>query len=534
MKRLVLLTLSLLLLALVPAQAQGPRPIPGGDFVPGEVLVQFWPGVDVASCEGLLASTGAHKEDSLAALDMARLRVPAGRERAVAARLNADPRVRAAGLNYQVRAALVPNDQFYAARQWNLPRINAPAAWEITTGSSDIVIAVVDTGLDATHPEFAGKIVPGYDFINDDADPDDDNGHGTHVAGIALATGNNGIGIAGVSWGARVMPVKTLGASGGGVLWDSLYGIYWAADEGAHVINLSWTVEIPPDDPAVYFVQAAVDYAYLKDCLIVAAAGNQYLEGNPVLYPAACNHVVAVAATGQNDEHAPYSEVQDYVDLAAPGGIASYSYPDEPDTHYIFSTQLGYPTLGYTFTSGTSQAAPHVAGLAALVWTMNPTLTADEVVTCTKAGAVNLGDPQQFGAGRIDAWATLQQTPHYLQLAPTRLTFLADPTTTLPPAYKVVNPASSGSSWSVAGGTSWLAVSGPVGQTPSTITVTADPSGLPYGVHPAAILASSTLPQKANSPVGINVTLIYTEHLHHIYLPIVHSVYPVGPGRGTP
>jgi subtilisin family serine protease len=388
---------------------------------------------------------------------------------------------------------------------------------------------VIDTGLDATHPEFAGKIVPGYDFANDDADPADDNGHGTHVAGIALAASNNEIGVAGVSWGARVMPIKTFNAFGTGELWDSLYGIYWAADHGAHIVNLSWTVEILPGDPAVYFVQAAVDYAYQKGCLIVAAAGNKYQAGNPVLYPATCDHVVAVAATGTADERAPYSEVQDYVDVAAPGGIAMGD--GEPDDHYILSTQWqnvgGYPILGYALKSGTSQAAPHVAGLAALVWTMNPTLTADEVEVYIKAGAVDLGDPSKFGAGRIDAWATLQQTPHYLQLPPTQITFLADPLWMVPPAYEMVNPSSSGSTWSVAGGMPWMTVSSPTGQTPSTATVTANPSGLPhdYGVYPVVLLASSNMPHKANSPVVINVTLIYTGHLHRIYLPMVQNAY---------
>jgi subtilisin family serine protease len=522
----MILVACLLLGTLAPVQAQGPHPALGGNFVPGEVLVQFQPGVAAVAREGLLAGVAAQELDTLPALDLVRLRVPVGQERAIAARLNVESLVRAAGLNYVARVALVPNDTFYASYQWNLSRINAPAAWSITTGSRDVIVAVVDTGLDPTHPEFAGRIVPGYDFVNDDANPDDDNGHGTHVAGIALAAGNNGIGIAGVSWGARVMPVKTFGASGFGTLANGIDGIIWAAYNGAYIINLSWTVEIPPDDPSRSILQGTIDYAYQKGCLIVAAAGNQCLDGNPVLYPAACNHVVAVAATGTSDERALYSEVQSYVDVAAPGGVAMTG--SEPTDHYILSTQWqgAYPTFGYGLKSGTSQATPHVAGLAALVWTMNPYLTPDEVVTYIQAGAVNLGDPNQFGAGRIDAWATLQNTPHYLQLSPTHLTFLADPVATVPAWQQVVNPASSGSSWSVAGGTSWMTVSGPTGQTPSSITVTANASGLSgYGVYPAAILANSTMPYKANSPVVINVTLIYTEHLYRVYLPAVQNMY---------
>ncbi len=521
MKRIVLIA-CLVLSGLVPAQAQGLQGSAGADFAPGEVLVQFRPGVTAAACDGLVAAVGGRVRATQAIMNLARVRVPVGQERAIAARLHGDPRVQAAGLNYRVRAALIPNDPFYAPYQWNMPRINAPSAWEITTGSPEVIIAVVDTGLDHSHPEFAGKIVPGYDFVNDDADPDDDNGHGTHVAGIALARGHNGIGIAGVSWGARVMPVKTLDANGSGLLSEGIDGIIWAAYTGARIINLSWVVELPPNDPSRYILQGAIDYAYQQGCLIVAAAGNNYLEGNPVLYPAACNRVVAVAATGQNDERAPYSEVQSYVDVAAPGGIALDAYPSEPAGHYIFST---YRNSNYALISGTSQAAPHVAGLAALIWSLNPHLTPDAVEGYIKAGAVNLGDPNQFGAGRIDAWATLLQTPHYLQVAPTQLAFLADDSGVLPTTYQVVNPASSGGSWSVAGGASWLTVSGPTGQTPSTATVTVNLSGLPYGTYQAALLAHTNLPHQANSPVVINVTLAYTAHLHRIYLPAVQNAH---------
>jgi len=520
MKRAILV-LGLVLVALAPVQARRPT---GADFVPGEVLVQFRPEITADEQASLVRAVGGQALDAPAGLPPLRLRpvrvqVPVGQERAIAARLHADPGVQAAGLNYIVRAALVPNDALYSS-QWNMPRINAPAAWEITTGSSDVVIAVVDTGLKATHPEFAGKVVPGYDLVNNDADPDDDHGHGTHVAGIALATGNNGIGMAGVSWGARVMPVKTLNAEGAGTLDQGIDGIIWAAYNGARIINLSWTVEIPPGDPSQNILQGAIDYAHLQGCLIVAAAGNQYLEGNPVLYPAACQHVIAVAATGQNDERAPYSEVQSYVDLAAPRGSALSQ--SEPPGHYILST---YPPAWYAYISGTSQAAPHVAGLAALVWSLNPSLSPDAVEGYIKAGAVNLGNPYQFGAGRIDAWAALQQTPHYLRLSPTQLTFLADDTVVLPPAGQVVNPASGSASWYVTGGAAWLSVSGPVGQTPSAITVTANPSGLAYGTYQTALLAHSRLPLSPNSPVVINVTLIYVPNLQRFYLPAVQRAY---------
>lgn len=527
MKRMVLIA-CLLLVPLAPAQSHTPEITARGDFVPGEVLVQFQPGVAASERASLLAPVDARVRSTQTVLNLVRVQVPVGRERAIAARLNADPRVRAAGPNYRVRIALVPDDALYAY-QWNMGRINAPAAWEITTGSPDVVIAVVDTGLDATHPEFAGKVTPGYNTIDESTDTADDNGHGTHVAGIALAAGNNGIGVAGVAWRARVMPVKAISASGAGTLDDAIDGIIWAAYNQARVINLSWSVELAPDEPIRSVLQGAVDYAWQQGCLVVAAAGNDYLDGNPVLYPAACSHVVAVAATGTADEHAPYSEVQAYVDVAAPGGVAMYS--NEPDDHYILSTQWqiqpGYPITGYTLKSGTSQATPHVAGLAALIWTMNPSLTADQVEATIKAGALDLGDPTKFGAGRIDAWSTLQQTPHYLQVSPTQLTFLADPQGMVPAAHQVVNPVSSSGSWTLGSATSWLTITGPTGQTPSTATVSANPGGLPYsyGIYAAALQANSNMPSKANSPVIIATTLIYTDHLYRFYLPVMQNKY---------
>ena len=301
-----------------------------------------------------------------------------------------------------------PNDAYYQTYQWNLRQINAPQAWTITTGQP-ITIAIVDTGVDLGHPDLAAHIVPGYNVISPTLSADDDEGHGSHVAGIAAAVTDNGVGVAGVSWNARILPIKVLDEEGSGTSADVAEGVIWAADHGARIINLSLGSRWPS-----LTVRDAVNYAHGQGALIVAAAGNEYQERNPVEYPAALPHVLAVAATGDQDEHARYSSTGLYVDVAAPGGDP-YSSNDTERNHWVWSTywrgEQGKPAQGYMGMNGTSQAAPHVAGLAALVWSVNPKLSNDQVEEIIKAASMDLGPPGRddfFGWGRIDALAALE------------------------------------------------------------------------------------------------------------------------------
>lgn len=309
-------------------------------------------------------------------------------------------------------AARIPNDTYYAGYQWNLPHINLPNAWGITVGSADVRIGVVDTGIDAGHPDLAGKVVDGYDFVNDDADPSDDNGHGTHVAGILSANTDNTRGVAGVAWNAKLLSVKALNADGIGPISDVAAGIIWAADHGADVINLSVGVLGPNAS-----LQNAVNYAHSRGALLVAAAGNFYGNGNPVVYPAAYDNVLAVGSIGDSDEHASYSETGPYLDLVAPGGNPTDS-TDTNRRHWILSTYWrgssygGSPAVGYMPVAGTSQAAPHVAGVAALVMAADPGLTnvlTADLLTATAVDLGNTGRDDVFGYGRVDALAALQE-----------------------------------------------------------------------------------------------------------------------------
>ena len=290
-----------------------------------------------------------------------------------------------------------PNDPAYeGGDQWGLNKIEGPKAWGITTGSSQVIIAVIDSGVDLDHPDLQNKVVAGWDFVNNDAYPDDDHSHGTHVAGIAAAATNNALGVAGVSWDARIMPVKVLDSGGSGYMDDVIAGMEYAADHGAQVLNLSLGSVTSSSA-----LQDAVNYARNRGAVVIAAAGNcgsgciiggQYYY-NPLMYPASCQNVVGVAATTSTDGWASFSEHNTYVDLSAPGvGI----YSTIPN--------------GYGYKDGTSMATPFVSGLAALVLSRWPDYTPSQVETALFNNADDLGSSGRddyFGYGRVNAFSTL-------------------------------------------------------------------------------------------------------------------------------
>jgi subtilisin family serine protease len=240
-----------------------------------------------------------------------------------------------------------PNDPYYSL-QYGLELINAPKGWKYQKGSSKITIAVLDTGVDLTHPDLAGKLVAGYNFIANNDTPQDDNGHGTGVAGICAAMTDNGTGIAGVSWGASIMPVKVLDASGNGSFTNAAQGIIWAADHGAQVINLSLGGYTSSS-----LLEDAINYALQKGVVVVAASGNGGID--MITYPARYEGVIAVGSVDQNSQRSAFSNYGPELDVVAPGSA-------------IFSlTKLG----SYGYLSGTSAAAPFTSGLAALMMSAN-------------------------------------------------------------------------------------------------------------------------------------------------------------------
>jgi subtilisin family serine protease len=289
----------------------------------------------------------------------------------------------------------------YFSYQYDMRIINAEDAWgPCRVNAGEVTIAIIDTGVDLEHPDLQANLLSGYDFVDNDTVPEDGNGHGTNVAGIAAAA-LNGIGVAGVAPTAKILPVRVLDNSGSGYISDIASGIVYAADR-AEVLNLSLG-----STSSSQTLLDAINYAVnTQGRLVVAAAGNcgdlNYPYNgcayqNQTVYPAAYSGVIAVAATTSYDTRASFSNVGSYVDLAAPGVS-------------IYNTYYGN---SYTYESGTSQATPHVSGLAALVWAQNPTYTAAQVWNQIASTAVDLGAPgfdTSFGAGRIDVQQALGLT----------------------------------------------------------------------------------------------------------------------------
>jgi subtilisin family serine protease len=372
----------------VPAVAKGG----GSSFDRGTVLVRFRPGSSPSARSAAVERLGLT------------LGAPVGRTRFVVVGLNghaarravsslqADPAVAEAQLNFLRHADVSPNDPFYGPYQKKyLENGRFPDAWDVTKGSTGTSVAILDTGVDLTHPDLDGqRLKAGYDFVNDDADPQDDNGHGTFVAGVAAAITNNEEGVAGAAWKGGIIPVKVLDDQGIGTDAEIASGLTWATDNGAKVINLSLG---GPDVSQV--LGDAVNYALAADVVVIASAGN---DGNSTpSYPAAYEGVVAVSATDRSGNFAYFSNYGWWVDMSAPGMFITSTF--------WFGGEHSYAT-GF----GTSFSAPLVAGAAILVRVHEPTWTQAEVVDQLLATAQDRGpagvDPF-FGRGWLDAYAAL-------------------------------------------------------------------------------------------------------------------------------
>lgn len=282
----------------------------------------------------------------------------------------------------------IPNDLLFSEYQWNLPIIETNRGWQLTKGSNDVIVAVVDTGVDINHPDLKGRLLKGYNVIDPNKDPVDDVGHGTHVAGIISATVNNNEGIAGMMWGGKLLPVKALDNTGSGTTYSVAQGIIWAVDQGAKVINLSLG-----NYADAQFLHDAIKYAYDRDVVVIAATGNDNTERPG--YPAAYPEVLSVSATDYNLNRASFSNYGDYIDVMAPGESIASTYPDNQ----------------YAALSGTSMASPHVAALAGLIRSINPELKNTEVMEIIRNNVIDLGDSgrdKYFGYGQVDVYSALE------------------------------------------------------------------------------------------------------------------------------
>jgi serine protease len=406
----------------------------GQMYVPGEFLVKFKPNVSEQTINTLNSTHGVSNIYTSPYTGFRRLRTPEGETVADMVEIyQANSNVEYAEANYMAYAMKAPNDELYPL-QWHLYNtsyggINVEPAWNISTGSGAIV-AILDTGIayeDYSEknpgsnisyqqaPDLAGTFfVAGYDFVNHDGHPNDDSvsGHGTHIAGTVAQNTHNGIGTAGVAFNAYLMPVKVLDNCGAGTPADIAEGIIWATDNGAHVINLGFG----GSEPSIV-LEEAIAYSYNRGVTLIAAAGNDGIGG--VSYPAAYDdYVIAVGATRYDETLAYYSNFGLSLDLVAPGGDLNVdqngdSYRDGILQQVYKVDGFGTISWGYSFAEGTSMAAAHVSGVAALLIAHGNATSPAEVRQALESTAEDkdtAGWDIRYGWGIVDAFAALQWT----------------------------------------------------------------------------------------------------------------------------
>src|SRR5574337_724162 len=353
-------------------------------WAPGRLLVQPKPGLPDSELEKDLLPHGGKSLGKIDGINVHVVQIPAGSEKAVAALLAKNPHFKFVERDMLVQPAATANDPYFAS-EWHLSKIGVPTAWDSSTGSGQ-VIAILDTGIDATHPDLAGKLVSGWNFYDNNADTSDVNGHGTGVAGTAVTLTNNSAGVAGVAPGAMLMPVR-IADPNAYAYWSTVaQGLTWAADNGADVANISY-VGVSGSST----VQNAAQYMKNKGGLVVVCAGNNGIDEGI----APSSTMISVAATDSNDVKASWSSYGNCVDVAAPGVG-------------IYSTTRGG---GYGSWNGTSLASPIVAGTVALIKTANPALAPADVEKVLFSTAVDLGTAgfdSYYGNGRVNAAAAVQ------------------------------------------------------------------------------------------------------------------------------
>ncbi len=373
--------------------------------VPGRLLVQVRKGASPAAVASSLVGNGAVEHHRIASIDVAVLEVPANAASHVQDALSRTGLFNFVEPDGIASAMLTPNDPDFAS-QWHLNTIQAASAWGLTTGATSIPIAVIDSGIESTHPDLSLKVLAGWSFLTGTSNTSDTMGHGTAVSGTAAASTDNSTGVAGVAWSNPLMPLVVVDSTGYASYSNIASAITYAADHGARVINISIA-----GASASSTLQSAVDYAWNKGLVVVAAAGNS--SSSSPNYPAACNNVIAVSATTSSDTLSSYSNFGTWIDLSAPGDS-------------ILTTTTG---ASYGAWQGTSFASPIVAGVAALVFGERPALSNSALVSLLEQNSDQVGGvgySQYFGWGRINAY---------------RAVSAAQSLNTVPPTVSISSPA---------------------------------------------------------------------------------------------
>lgn len=397
--------MALLAIALVgPAAgqpAQPGHPAAGSHVVAGSILVSFKPRSDNQSKAAAIASISGETEHTLQRLGVEVVKVPPGTSQAAVQKLRGNPAVRFAEQEGLAYANTTPNDPYFpwsgssvlSGGQWGHDLTQAVGAWDFTTGSSEVTVAVVDSGIDAAHPDLAGQVVPGASMIG--GSTVDTHGHGEYVAGTIGAVGNNAIGPAGYCWKCPLMPIKI--SNNGSATYSAMAAaITWAADHGARVINVSYAGTISSST-----LDSAVAYATNHGAIVIAAAGNAGV--GTATYPAHSPGAISVAASDQSDNLMNYSNFGSWVDVAAPTGNI---------TTWLRDPKTGLP-YGYGPVGGTSISAPVVSGIVALMLSAAPNATVTEVKNALFSsvdpvtGVAQDGSTGDLRYGRVNAYKAL-------------------------------------------------------------------------------------------------------------------------------
>lgn len=544
------------------------------DFVPGEAIVKMRPGyipLSRQNADVMSAMSLSHRNDSrptLARFDTVATAdlTPAGTVRALNTggvnprletlrhikRLRQTPGVEYAEPNYWRRPlVMTPNDPLYG-QQWGLPAMNLPGAWDITTGTPDsgeVIVAIVDTGLFLTHPDLENQLVPGYDFIADpgaagdgdgiDPDPSDVSGvssspwHGTHVAGIVAADTNNGKGIAGVSWGAKLMPLRVSGGPGS-TSYDIMQALRYAAgmenDSGIVPAQAADIINVSLGGPG-WLESAKELYESLFEAgiIVVASAGND--DTTSPGFPASYATVLSVGATGFDGDKAYYSNYGLTIDLVAPGGDG---------INHILSTDVddipNPPEAAYAGRSGTSMAAPHVSGMMALMKAVYPELTAEIVRDLLHDTQLtqDIGDSgfdSLYGFGLADALKAVEiaqqlasgapllpPAPTFLVPSPDEVSMMGD---TSAPAFIFNKGSGNPMPTSLSTSASWLEARMVEENNPALVRleVSVDRTNLPEGDHSGEVLVSFDNGDTVTVPVLMTIdTLISSGQLGQVYV----------------
>ncbi|WP_338751748.1 S8 family serine peptidase [Bacillus sp. FJAT-52991] len=359
-----------------------------GNYEKGELIIQFNRLLTEAEREVIYQKYGLTEESTLQDGLFANVTIEDHHQlKAVAEALMQEKEIASAEPNYHMTTEYKPNDHYYN-RQWFHSKINAPYSWNRTRGDSQLTVAVIDGGIDMSHPEFKGRLVKPYNAVTNSTTfaPDD---HGTHVAGI-IGAAMDGAGTAGVAPGVKIMPINVFDGEYA-ESYDISKAIIYAADQGADVLNLSLGSYSYSS-----VVEYAVNYAYKKGAVVVAAAGND--STSTPMYPASHSSVISVSATNAKDKIADFSNYGRYINVSAPG-------------EGILSTVTDN---AYAYMDGTSMAAPVVSGEAALILSKNPFLTPNQVVKIIYSSTRDLGKKgwdSYYGMGRIDTYQALKMTP---------------------------------------------------------------------------------------------------------------------------